>query len=67
MFAKRSFNVCAGLLCLAAAYHLGARSAGAQAGVTLEGAEIQSMARQHLLVHRIGRSGAGVLLHGPGW
>lgn len=30
MFAKRFFFVCAGLLCLAIAYHLGARSAGAQ-------------------------------------
>ena len=31
MFAKRFFYVCAGLLCLALAYHLGAKSAGAQA------------------------------------
>ncbi len=29
MFAKRFFYVCAGLLCLAIAYHLGARSATA--------------------------------------
>lgn len=31
MVAKRFFFVCAGLLCLAVAYHLGARNAGAQA------------------------------------
>ena len=29
MFAKRFFFVCAGLLCLAITYHLGARNAGA--------------------------------------
>ena len=29
MLAKRFFHVCAGLLCLAIAYHLGAQSAGA--------------------------------------
>jgi len=29
--AKRFFYVCAGILCLALAYHLGARSATAQA------------------------------------
>ena len=34
MFAKRFFYVCAGLLCLALAYHLGARNAGAQAGTS---------------------------------
>ena len=32
MVAKRFFYVCAGLLCLALAYHLGARSATAQGG-----------------------------------
>jgi hypothetical protein len=31
MHKARAFFVCAGLLCLALAYHLGARSAGAQA------------------------------------
>ena len=31
MFAMRFFYVCAGLLCLALAYHFGARSATAQA------------------------------------
>lgn len=30
--AKKFFCVCAGLLCLMVAYHLGARNAGAQAG-----------------------------------
>ena len=30
MVAKRFFYVCAGLLCLTVAYHLGARNAGAQ-------------------------------------
>jgi len=30
--AKRFFFICAGILCLAFAYHLGARSASAQAG-----------------------------------
>ena len=35
MIAKRFFFVCAGLLCLAAAYHLGARSATAQGDVTV--------------------------------
>ena len=31
--AKRFFYICAGLLCLALAYHLGARNATAQSGV----------------------------------
>lgn len=31
MLAKRFFYVCAGFLCLALSYHLGARNAGAQA------------------------------------
>lgn len=31
MVAKRFFHICAGILCLNAAYHFGARSAGAQA------------------------------------
>ena len=35
--ARTFFFVCAGLLCLAIAYHLGARSAGAQAGSTVTG------------------------------
>ena len=30
--ARAFFFVCAGLLCLGVAYHVGARSAGAQAG-----------------------------------
>ncbi|HEY3216361.1 MAG TPA: hypothetical protein VGK93_07705 [Candidatus Eisenbacteria bacterium] len=37
MFAKRFFYVCAGLLCLAIAYHLGARNAGAQSGSMVSG------------------------------
>jgi hypothetical protein len=37
MHKARAFFVCAGLLCLAPSYHLGARSAGAQ-GQVLEGA-----------------------------
>ena len=37
MLAKRFFYVCAGLLCLALAYHLGARSAGAQVGSMVSG------------------------------
>jgi hypothetical protein len=32
--AKRFFYICAGILCLAFAYHLGASSATAQGGVT---------------------------------
>src|SRR5213594_2223453 len=32
--AKRFFYVCAGLLCLAISYHLGAKSAGAQSGAS---------------------------------
>jgi hypothetical protein len=35
MIAKRFFYVCAGLLCLAVVYHLGARNAGAQSGGTI--------------------------------
>jgi hypothetical protein len=35
--AKRFFYVCAGLFLLALTYHLGARSAGAQAGGTIVG------------------------------
>ncbi|HEY2953837.1 MAG TPA: hypothetical protein VGK89_01165 [Candidatus Eisenbacteria bacterium] len=37
MFVKRFFYACAGLLCLALAYHLGAGSATAQAPVALVG------------------------------
>jgi hypothetical protein len=36
MFAKRFFYACAGLLCLAVAYHLGAARAGAQSVVTYQ-------------------------------
>ena len=43
MFAKRFFHVCAGLLCLAVAFHLGAVSGHAQTGVTVEGASIQAV------------------------
>lgn len=32
MIAKRFLFICAGLLCLALSYHLGAKAAGAQAG-----------------------------------
>jgi hypothetical protein len=39
MVAKRFFYVCAGLLCLALAYHLGAMSATAQSGV-LDASEV---------------------------
>ena len=35
--ARAFFFVCAGILCLVLAYHLGARSAGAQAGGTIAG------------------------------
>jgi hypothetical protein len=35
MVAKRFFYVCAGILCLALAYHLGARRAGAQGPVSV--------------------------------
>ena len=38
--AKRFMYVCAGLLMLALSYHLGARSAGAQAGATIDGPAI---------------------------
>jgi len=37
------FFVCAGLFLLALAYHLGARRAVAQSGITVEGTSIQSM------------------------
>jgi hypothetical protein len=37
MVAKRFFYVCAGILCLALAYHLGARSATAQTGAQISG------------------------------
>jgi len=40
MVAKRFFYVCAGLLCLALAYHLGARSATAQASSGVECANV---------------------------
>ena len=42
--ARAFFFVCAGLLCLALAYHLGARSAGAQAGGGIECATVESVA-----------------------
>ena len=35
MLAKRFFYVCAGLLCLALAYHLGARTASARSPVSV--------------------------------
>ena len=38
MFAKRFFHACAGFLCPALAYHVGARASGAQTGV-IEAAE----------------------------
>lgn len=37
MRARAFFYVCAGILCLALAYHLGAKSAKAQSGITIEG------------------------------
>jgi hypothetical protein len=37
MMAKRLFYICAGILCLMVAYHLGARNAGAQAGNMVTG------------------------------
>jgi hypothetical protein len=37
MVAKRFFYVCAGILCLALAYHLGVQSATAQVGSTVNG------------------------------
>ena len=39
---KKFFFVCAGLLCLAVAYHLGARSAHGQVSTTIDGAHIWS-------------------------
>jgi len=41
MLAKQFFCVCAGILCLALAYHLGAVSATAQAGSTVSGFAVQ--------------------------
>lgn len=38
--AKRFFYVCAGLLCLALTYHLGARRSSAQAGLGIEGGNL---------------------------
>ena len=40
MLAKRFLYVCAGLLCLAVAFHLGAVSGHAQTGSTIDGAAI---------------------------
>lgn len=40
--AKKSFYVCAGLLCLALAYHFGAASATAQSGATMQGASFSA-------------------------
>ena len=40
MFAKRFFYVCAGLLCLAFAYHLGSAGAAAQGGSIFEGCTV---------------------------
>ena len=40
--AKRFFYICAGLLCLAISYHLGAKSAGAQAGSSVTGFAVNS-------------------------
>ena len=41
--AKRFFYVCAGILCLAAAYNLGARSATAQQGSAVSGIAVASV------------------------
>ena len=41
--AKRFFYVCTGLLCLALAYHLGARSATAQAGSAVSGMAVANV------------------------
>jgi hypothetical protein len=38
--AKAFFFVCLGLLCIVAAYHLGASSAGAQVGAAIQGLEV---------------------------
>jgi len=38
--ARKFFQVCAGLLCLVLAYHLGAQRAAAQSGATIDGAGI---------------------------
>ncbi len=42
MLARRFFYVCAGLLCLALAFHFGQVAALAQVGATIEGASIES-------------------------
>jgi hypothetical protein len=42
MFLKRLFYASASILMLAAAYHLGALSAGAQSGGAMEGASVQA-------------------------
>ena len=38
---RRFFQVCAGLLCLALTYHLGALSSSAQSGASIEGPELE--------------------------
>jgi hypothetical protein len=50
--ARAFFFVCAGILCLMVAYHLGARSAGAQAAGTIAG----------VLEHRTATSYGGLIV-----
>ena len=55
MVAKRFFYVCAGILCLALAYHFGARSATAQAGL-VEAGNIESTNNGVGLTCAVGRT-----------
>ena len=48
--ARAFFFVCAGILCLALAYHFGARSAGAQVGSTIVGFAVGGPGAQHQYV-----------------
>ncbi|OGF08046.1 MAG: hypothetical protein A2W00_09095 [Candidatus Eisenbacteria bacterium RBG_16_71_46] len=71
--AKRFFYVCAGFLCLALAYHLGATSATAQAGAKGQIRHVQA-AGDYLWVvtdndeiYSLNRDQAASVAHGEGW
>jgi hypothetical protein len=62
--ARAFFFVSAGLLCLASAYHLGARSAHGQAGTTVDGAHIFAPGGPNGSVYVSGAAGRTLYVNG---
>ena len=75
--ARRLFFVCAGILCLALAYHLGARNATAQAGTSAHikqvvpandsKGEFFYVVTDADYIYAINRTTAASVDHGTGW